>query len=69
MKAPLQSFVSSRPPRTQPTLPGSVLRRWSNSDASCLRVLEGHVRDVMSVCVSPDGSLIASGSFDGDIRV
>ena len=31
--------------------------------------LEGHTKAVLSVCVSPDGSLIISGSYDKTIKI
>lgn len=39
---------------------------WSGALA---RSLGGHSRAVLSVCFSPDGSLLASGSFDERVRV
>jgi WD40 repeat protein len=38
-------------------------------DASLLRVLEGHIADINCLAFSPDGSLLASGSWDNSLRL
>jgi WD40 repeat protein len=45
---------------------------WGFLTRSCqggLRSLSGHADRVSCVCVSPDGGLLASGSFDGTVRL
>ena len=39
-------------------------RLWDAVTGACVRTLEGHGRAVMSVCFSPDGKQLASGSWD-----
>lgn len=38
-------------------------------DRGLLRTLEGHMSEVNSVAFSPDGSTVASGSWDGTVRL
>jgi WD40 repeat protein len=42
---------------------------WSLDSGDCLRSLSGHTKDVNSVCVSPDGKYVVSGSDDKTVRV
>jgi WD40 repeat protein len=42
---------------------------WDASTRSCLHTLEGHGSVVSSVCMSPDGSQIISGSADKTVKV
>merc|ERR1711988_1496189 len=35
----------------------------------CVHVLSGHSSDVYSVCYSPDGKTLASGSRDSTVRI
>ncbi len=55
-----------------------ALRVWSRSlqgaagevvDAGETRVFEGHVKSVLTVAWSPDGTLLATGNKDGTVRV
>jgi WD40 repeat protein len=48
---------------------GSSIRVWSIPDKSALAHLEGHSGDVFDVKFSPDGTILASASFDGSIRL
>ena len=36
---------------------------------ACIQALEGHLREVSSVVFSPNGSRVASGSYDNTVRV
>ena len=38
--------------------------KWKNLRIQEVNKLEGHSREVTSVCFSPDGSILASGSVD-----
>ena len=42
---------------------------WDTLTGSCVRTLEGHGDWVNSVCTSPDGSHIISGSYDATVKV
>merc|ERR1711907_686303 len=46
-----------------------TVKVWATSTGSCLHTLEGHRFSVSSVCMSPDGSQIISGSWDDTVRV
>lgn len=42
---------------------------WRNGDPAPERVLEGHTAPIVSLAVSPDGSTLASASWDRNIRL
>ncbi len=49
-----------------------LVSRWllpDLADPRLLRVLSGHMREVLAVAVAPDGSWLASGSYDGTVRI
>ena len=46
-----------------------TIRLWDVNKGELLRVLEGHTNRVSSVAFSPDGTTLASGSFDNTIRL
>jgi len=53
---------------------GSTIKVWNVATGECLQTLEGHEDEghkyeVISVCVSPDGSRLFSGSEDYTIKV
>ena len=45
---------------------GSILtvRLWDVETGACFTTIEGHCGTVSSVCFSPDGRMVASGSYD-----
>jgi len=51
----------------QPGLAGEV-RQWNVSDGRLIRVFEGHKDAIYSVALSPDGKLLATGSYDQKIK-
>ncbi len=46
-----------------------TLRLWKVSTGRCIRTFEGHTDLVSSVCASPDGRYLLSGSFDKTLRL
>jgi WD40 repeat protein len=50
-------------------LGGDGLRLWSIGSASAAQVCGGHVEYVYSVAFDPDGASVASGAWDGSVRV
>lgn len=44
------------------------VRLWWVSDGTVVRTLEGHNDDVWSVAFSPDGTPLASDSYDNTVR-
>ena len=48
---------------------GNTIRFFRYSDNKPFRQLEGHTRDVRTVVFFPDGEHLASGSYDGTIRI
>ena len=42
---------------------------WDVENAVIIHTIEGHTRDVTSIAFSPDGTRIATGSWDGTIRI
>ena len=42
---------------------------WDAESGSDLKLLSGHRTGVGSVAISPDGTTIATGSWDGTVRV
>ena len=40
-----------------------------NNEGKCIRTLKGHSENVYSVCWSPDGKYLASGSYDETLKI
>jgi WD40 repeat protein len=69
-KSATQAYSFS--PHGKRALTGSVdttVRLWDVETGRCLRVLEGHTREVTTVAWSADGRRALSGSFDKTVRV
>jgi RNA polymerase sigma factor (sigma-70 family) len=47
----------------------SAIRLWDAATGKLLRILEGHQRPLLTSSFSPDGKILASGSFDQTIRL
>lgn len=47
----------------------SAVRLWSVDEGTLLATLEGHRWDIAALAFSPDGTLLATGSKDGTIRL
>ena len=45
------------------------MRIWNADNGAAVRTLSGHADYVYGLAVSPDGALIASGAFDGEVRI
>jgi len=53
-----------------PTPEGSYLIKvWSTADGKELHRFTGHTRDVRTLAFRPDGQVLASGGFDGTLRL
>ena len=72
---PEATLPATAPPTPVPTpLPSTAeeqvsLTAENAAEIVAVHTLEGHAADVNSVAFSPDGSLVASGSADGTVRV
>ncbi len=58
----------SKAPTTRPTWP-HLTRLWRVADGTLLATLTGHTDQVTSVAFAPDGQTLASGSWDGTVRL
>ena len=45
------------------------LKLWHTVSGEPITTFSGHIRQVYAVAVSPDGQTIASGGFEGDVRL
>ncbi|HMC66596.1 MAG TPA: hypothetical protein VKI65_16805, partial [Gemmataceae bacterium] len=45
------------------------VRIWNADSGAAVRALAGHTDQVFAVAISPDGNLIASGSYNGEVKV
>jgi hypothetical protein len=45
------------------------IRQWNVSDGKLLRTIEGHRDAIYSVALSPDGKILATGSYDQKIKL
>ena len=49
--------------------PGRTVAMWDTRDGNPIALMEGHSRRVSSISINPEGTLIASGSIDGTVRL
>ena len=47
----------------------NTVRVWDADKRSLLRTINGHTDFVFALALSGDGSLVASGSYNGEVRV
>jgi hypothetical protein len=47
----------------------ATVRIWNADNAQLIRTLAGHTDWVYALALSPDGNLVASGSWNGEVRV
>ncbi|MEW6156142.1 MAG: c-type cytochrome domain-containing protein [Verrucomicrobiota bacterium] len=52
----------------QPGLFGEV-RQWKTSDGTLIRTMEGHSDAIYALALSPDGKMLATGSYDQKIQL
>ncbi len=45
------------------------MRVWNADNGAAVRTLAGHTDYVYAVAVSPDGNLVASGTFNGEVKI
>jgi WD40 repeat protein len=66
---PIQDIAVTPDGRIVTASDDASVRVWDTETGRQLRLLEGHRDRVWALAVSPDGSLVASGSLDGDVRL
>lgn len=67
-----QAFVSENKaiaPAPNQAIPPPIAETLAKENISLSKTLLGHEQDVQSVAITPDGTEIASGSFDGTIKI
>ncbi|MBD2544930.1 serine/threonine-protein kinase [Planktothricoides raciborskii] len=60
---------SNKKPAIAKSIASAITPNLSDKNISLYKTLSGHDQDVQSVAITPDGTEIASGSFDGTIKI
>jgi WD40 repeat protein len=68
-KAALKVLVTSKHPQVITCGADQAVRVWNPDNFRAEKTLNGHTDYVYALALSPDDSLIASGSFNGEVKV
>ena len=65
----LVEVAKANPPLLVTASADDTVRIWNADSGAAVRTLAGHTDYVYALAVSSDGTLVASGSFNGEIKV
>ncbi len=68
-KAVLKLVANPKQPQLVTCSADMTVRTWNADNGGALKTLSGHTDYVYALAVSPDGNLIASGAFNGEVKV
>ncbi len=68
-KAALKVVIHPKQPWLVTCSADQTVRVWKNDDLKPVKTLGGHTDYVYALAVSPDGGLVASGSYNGEVKV
>jgi hypothetical protein len=68
---PIQKLVliPRKPPLLATCSADGTVRTWNADNLAPVKTLAGHTDHVFALAASPDGNLLASGAFNGEVRV